>query len=115
MFENRFKLYQSGFFKDQRLRYFGELVLCVRSHIVNSIVASQKESASTFWFRSTMDSISDSDSEDAGSIPAGATTEQSKEIKPLNSKGWAVFVFVTYPFYSSIVKCVVRDSGELRN
>jgi hypothetical protein len=28
-----------------------------------------------------MDSISDSDSEDAGSIPAGTTTEQSKEIK----------------------------------
>jgi hypothetical protein len=25
------------------------------------------------WFRSTMDSISDSDSEDAGSIPAGTT------------------------------------------
>jgi hypothetical protein len=28
-----------------------------------------------------MDRISDSDSEDAGSIPAGATAEQSKEIK----------------------------------
>ena len=26
-----------------------------------------------FWLRSTMDSISDSDSEDAGSIPAEAT------------------------------------------
>jgi hypothetical protein len=26
-----------------------------------------------YWLRSTMDSISDSDSEDAGSIPAGVT------------------------------------------
>ena len=34
-----------------------------------------------FWLRISMDRISDSDSEDAGSIPAGATTEQSKEIK----------------------------------
>ena len=36
------------------------------------------------WFsrlRISMDRISDSDSEDAGSIPAGATTEQSKETK----------------------------------
>ena len=29
------------------------------------------------WFRSTMDSISDSDSEDAGSIPAGTTRQES--------------------------------------
>jgi hypothetical protein len=33
------------------------------------------------WLRISMDRISDSDSEDAGSIPAGATTEQTKEIK----------------------------------
>jgi hypothetical protein len=38
-----------------------------------------------------MDSISDSDSEDAGSIPAGATTEHSKEIKPLNLNRWRFF------------------------
>jgi hypothetical protein len=48
-----------------------------------------------------MDSISDSDSEDAGSIPAGATIrqwadKQMKEIKPLASED-AVFVFMTYP------------------
>jgi hypothetical protein len=30
------------------------------------------------WSRSTMDSISDSDSEDAGSIPAGTTKKISK-------------------------------------
>ena len=32
-----------------------------------------------FWFRSTMDSISDSDSEDAGSIPAGTTNKADPE------------------------------------
>ena len=32
-----------------------------------------------------MDSISDSDSEDVGSIPTGTTTEESKEIKPEKS------------------------------
>jgi hypothetical protein len=32
------------------------------------------------WFRSTMDSISDSDSEDAGSIPAGTTTKSNRLI-----------------------------------
>ena len=31
----------------------------------------------SIWLRSTMDSISDSDSEDAGSIPAGATSRKS--------------------------------------
>ena len=30
-----------------------------------------------FWLRISMDRISDSDSEDAGSIPAGATTKQT--------------------------------------
>jgi hypothetical protein len=33
------------------------------------------------WLRISMDRISDSDSEDAGSIPAGVTRTESKEIK----------------------------------
>jgi hypothetical protein len=44
----------------------------------------------------------------------GLQQNNQKKSKPLNLKGWAVFVSMTYLFYSSIVKCVVRDSGELR-
>jgi hypothetical protein len=61
--------------------------------------------------RISMDRISDSDSEDAGSIPAGVTTT---ETKPLNSKGLAVFAFGAYPFCSPNANSVVRDSGVLK-
>jgi hypothetical protein len=46
--------------------------------------------APEFRLRISMDRISDSDSEDAGSIPAGATTEQSRSLKPLTRYELAV-------------------------
>jgi hypothetical protein len=37
------------------------------------------------WFRSTMDSISDSDSEDVGSIPPGTTNKTDRSEEDLSS------------------------------
>ena len=40
----------------------------------------------------------------------GLQQNNQKKSKPLNLKGWAVFVFVTYPKYSSKVNSLVSDS-----
>ena len=42
----------------------------------------------------------------------GLQQNNQKKSKPLNLNGLAVFVFRAYPFCSSEVKCVVRDSGD---
>ena len=56
-----------------------ELIYQLKSKFRFYLLVNKPDSLSlpNYWLRSTMDSISDSDSEDAGSIPAGVTKQQN--------------------------------------